>query len=41
MVNEARSASKWMNIGSGKNRNRDRNINNSVIGEIAPAIVGV
>jgi hypothetical protein len=28
-------------IGEGKNRNRDRNINNSVIGEIAPAIVGV
>lgn len=28
MVNEARSTSRWMNIGNG--RNRDRNINNSM-----------
>ncbi|HUM43161.1 MAG TPA: hypothetical protein PKI14_09455 [Fervidobacterium sp.] len=29
MVNEARSTSRWMNIGNGKNRNRGRNISNS------------
>jgi len=29
MVNEARSTSRWMNIWNGKNRNRDRNMNNS------------